>query len=56
MPEGEENKQEIENLFERNNEGELLQSGKGNTLPGSPGSSESPKEIGSKKKHTKTHN
>ena len=30
------------------------QSGKGNRLPGSPGSSESPKEAGPKEKHTKT--
>ena len=40
MPEGEEEEQEIENLFEKNNEEELPQSGKGNRLPGSPGSSE----------------
>ena len=37
---GEEEEQETENLFE-NNEGELPLSGKGNRLPGSPGSSES---------------
>ena len=43
VPEGEEKVQEIEN-----NEGELPQSGKGNRLPGSPGSSESPKEAGPK--------
>ena len=43
VPEGEEEEQEIENLLEKNNEGELPQSGKGNRLPGSPGSSESPK-------------
>ena len=41
MPEGEQEKQEIEILFEKNNEGELPQSGEGNRLPGSPGSSES---------------
>ena len=40
VPEGEEEDQEIENLFEEI-EGELPQSGKGNRLPGSPGSSES---------------
>ena len=40
MPEGEEQELEIENLFEKNN-GEVPQSGKGNRLPGSPGSSES---------------
>ena len=33
------------------NNGELPWSGKGNRLPGSPGSSESPKEIGSKEEH-----
>ena len=49
MPEGEEEEQEIENLLEKNNEGELPQSGKGNRLPGSPGSSDSPKEVGPRK-------
>ena len=38
-----------------NNEGELPQSGKGNRLPGGPGSSESPKEVGPKEEHTKAH-
>ena len=38
-----------------NNKGELPQSGQGNRLPGSPGSSESSKEVGPKEKHTKTH-
>ena len=55
VPEGEEEEQEIENLFEKNNEGELLQYSKGNRLPGSPGSSESPKEVGPKEAHTKAH-
>ena len=42
----EEEEQEMGNLFEKkNSERELLQSGKGNRLPGSPGSSESPKEA-----------
>ena len=41
VPEGEEEEQKIENLFEQINEGELPQSGKGNRLPGSPGISES---------------
>ena len=54
VPEGEEEEQEIKNLFE-NNEGELPQSGKGNRLPGSPGSPESPNEIGTKEEHTKAH-
>ena len=38
-----------------NNEGALPQTGKGNRLPGSIGSSESPKEIGAKEEHMKTH-
>ena len=38
---------EIGNLFEKNNE-ELPQFGKGNRLPGSQGSPESPKEVGPK--------
>ena len=53
MPEGEDEKQEIENLFEHN-EGELPQSGKGKRLPGSPGSSESPKKL-DPRKHTPRH-
>ena len=55
VPEVEEEEKEIENLFEKNNEGELPQTGKGNRLPGSPGSSESPKEVGPKETHTKAH-
>ena len=39
----------------KNNEGELPQSGKGNRLSGSPGSSESPKQVGPKEAHTKAH-
>ena len=39
----------------KNNKGELPQSGKGNRLPGRPGSSESPKEAGPKEEHTKAH-
>ena len=54
VPEGEEQQQEIENLFEQV-EGKLPQSGKGNRLPGSPGSSESPKEVGPKEEHSKAH-
>ena len=57
VPEGEEEEQEIENLVEKNQEGDLPQSGEGNRLPASPGSSESPKEVGPKEAHTKTqHN
>ena len=51
---GEEEEQEIENLSEKNNEGKLSQSGERTRLA-SPGCSESPKEVGSKKKHTKAH-
>ena len=43
--------QESENLFEKNNEGKLAQSGKVNRHA-SPGSSESPKEVGLKEAHT----
>ena len=56
VPEGEEEEHKIENLFEqkmKENFPNLL--GKGNRLPGSPGSSESPKEAGSKEEHTKAH-
>ena len=54
VPEGEEEEQEIENLFEKNNERKLPQSGEGNRHI-SPGSSESPKQVGSKEEHTKMH-
>ena len=50
VPEGEE-----EEVIWINNEGALSQCGKGNTLPGSPGSLESPKEAGPKEEHTKAH-
>ena len=43
-----EEEQEVENLLEQIMK-ELPQSGKGNRLPGSPGSSESPKEVGPKR-------
>ena len=46
---------ETKNLFEKNNERKLPQSGKGNRLTESPGSPESPKEIGLKEEHTKAH-
>ena len=39
----------------KHNKGELPQSGKESRLPGSPGSSESPKEAGPKEEHTKAH-
>ena len=55
MPEREEQEQEVENLFEQIMKVKLPQSGKGNRLPGSSGSPESPKEIGPKEEHTKVH-
>ena len=55
VPEGEEEEQKIENFFEQIMKENLPQSGKGNRLPGSPGSSESPKEAGPKEEHTKAH-
>ena len=54
VPEGEQ-KQEVENLFEKNNEGELPKSDEGNSLPRSPGSPENPEEVGPKEAHTKPH-
>ena len=55
VPEEKEEEQKNGKLIVTNNEGELPQSGKGNRLPGSPGSSESPKEAGPKEEHTKAH-
>ena len=55
VPEGEEEEQKNWKLIRTNNEGELPQSGKGNRLPGSPGSSESPKEAGPKEEYIQAH-
>ena len=56
IPEGEEEEQEMENLYQKiMKENFPLQFGKGNRLPESPGSSESPKEVGPKEEHTKAH-
>ena len=55
VPEWDEEEQAIENLFEKSNEEEPPPSGEGNGLPLSQGHSESPKEIGPKEEHTKTH-
>ena len=59
MPEGEEEEQEIENLFEKvmkENFSNLAKEGQQrNRLLGSPGSPESPKEVGPKEAHTKIH-
>ena len=54
VPEGEEEEQKTENLFEKIMKENFI-SFKGNRLPGSPGSSESPKEAGPKEEHTKAH-
>ena len=56
MPEGEEEEQEIENLFENIMKENFPNLAK-EILPGHPRSSESPKEVGPKEEHTKTqHN
>ena len=56
VPEGEKEEQEMENLFEQiMKENFPLQSGNGNSLPGSPGGSESPKEVGPRETHAKAH-
>ena len=55
VPKGEEEEQEIENLFENIMKEDFPQSGKGNRLPGSPGSSQSLKAVGPKEAHTKAH-
>ena len=52
VPEGEEEGQKSWKLIWKHN-GERPQSGKGNRLPGSPGNSESPKEVGPKEAHTR---
>ena len=53
VPEGEEEEQKSENLFEQIMK-ENFPSLAGR-LPGSPGSAESPKEAGPKEEHTKAH-
>ena len=55
VPEGEEEEQEIENLFEQTMKENFPQSDKGNRCPGSPENSESPKEVEPKEAHTKAH-
>ena len=54
VPEGEEEKQEIENLFEKNTERKLPEFGEGNRHT-NPGSTESPKQVGPKEEHNKAH-
>ena len=54
VPEGEEEEQEIENLFEKIMNENFLNLVK-EIRHASPGSSESPKEVGPKEAHTKAH-
>ena len=54
VPGGEQEEQEVENLFEKTMKENVLICQR-NRLPGSPGSSESPKEAGPKEEHTKAH-
>ena len=56
VPEGEEEEQEIEILFEKIMRENFPNLAKEIRLSGSPGSSESPKEVGPKEEHTKAHN
>ena len=55
MPEGEEEEQEIENVFEKNNERKFPQFGEGNRHT-SLGSTGSPKQVGPKENHKTKHN
>ena len=58
MPEGEEEEQEIENLFEQLMKEYFPNLAKKIRLPGSPGSpgsAASPKEVGPKEEHTPRH-
>ena len=55
VPEGEEEEQEIENLFEQIMKENVPYLAKKIRLLGSPGSSESSKEAGPKEEHTKAH-
>ena len=53
--EGEQEEQEMENLLENIMTQNFPNLAKEIRLPGSPGSSESPKEAGPKEEHTKAH-
>ena len=56
VPEGEEEEQKIEHLFEQIMKENFPHLAKEIEVPGkSPGSSESPKEAGPKEEHTKAH-
>ena len=53
MPEGEEEEQEIENLFEKIMKGNFLNLAK--EIDIQVQETQSPKQVGSKEEHTKTH-
>ena len=55
VPEGEQEQQNIENLFQNIMKENVPNLKKGNRLPGSPVSTEGPKEVGPKEAHTKEH-
>ena len=55
MPEGEEEEQEIENLFEQIMKENFPNLAKEIDFQEVSGSSESPKEVGPKEEHTKAH-
>ena len=55
VPEGEEEEQKIENLFEQIMKENVPSLAKEIRLPGSQGSSERPKDAGPKEEHTKAH-
>ena len=55
VPEGKEEEKGIENLFKKIMKEIFTNLAKENRLPGSPRSSESPKEVGPKEAHTKAH-
>ena len=54
-PQGEEEEQEIENLFENIMKENFPNLSKEIRLPGSSGSSESPQKVGPKEAHTRAH-
>ena len=55
VPEGEEEGQDIENLFENIMKENFPNLSKEIRLPGSSGSSESPQKVGPKEAHTRAH-
>ena len=55
VPEGEQEQQNIENLFQNIMKENFPNLKKGNRLPGSPVRTEVPKEVGPKEAHTKEH-